>query len=207
MNFICSVNEVVAEHLDPETGRIASGGNFASFNENWEALELTTLELAERLGKSVGVCAWHLQEGKRIANVTGLIKAGLIIVDIDNQADHKDSEGNKVQKQELTPEEALELDICKKYLTLAYYSPSSTKTWPRFRLIFGLQDPVINQDFYKWFTKEIYKQIPGSDVRATTAPHLFYGPRSKDHIFSQPGKFIPTEKIKQALIVHAQQLY
>lgn len=204
MNFICSVNEVVAAHLSPETGKIAPGGNFAAFNENWIACELSTGGLAEKLAKSAGLCAWHLHEGKRKANTTGLIKAGLIIVDIDNQADHKDADGNKVQKQELTPEEALELDICKKYLTLAYYSASSTDSWPRFRLVFGLENPVINQEFYKWFTKEIYKQIPGSDVRATTLPNLFYGPKNKEDIFAEPGRFIPADKIKEALIVHAQ---
>ena len=118
MKFICSINSVVAKHVDATTGKIEAKGNFTSFNENWEALELTTDELSEHLKQKSGLCAWHLHEGKRKANRTGVIKAGLIIVDIDNQADHKDKDGNKVQKQELTVEEALELDICKKYLTV-----------------------------------------------------------------------------------------
>ena len=110
MNFICSVNEVVAKHLHPETGKIAVGGNFSAFNSNWIASELNAEQIAERVGQSHGLCAWHLLNGQRNSKGTGVIKAGLIIVDIDNQADHKDSEGNKVQKQELTVEEALELD-------------------------------------------------------------------------------------------------
>ena len=184
MNFICSVNEVVANYLSPETGKIPLGGNFSAFNDNWQALEVDVDQLEEYLNKSSGLCAWHLYEGKRRRDETGLIKAGLIIVDIDNQADGKNKDGTKIQKQELTPEEALELDICKKYLTLGYYSASSTTEWPRFRLVFGLENPVIESNFYKWFTKEIYKQIPGSDIRATTVPNLFYGPRDELGIFA-----------------------
>ena len=104
MKFICSVNLGVVPHLDPELGKIASGGNFSAFNSGWDACELDTNELGEVLGKQAGLCAWHLQDGKRQKNQTGVIKAGLIIVDIDNQADHKDESGNKVQKQELTVE-------------------------------------------------------------------------------------------------------
>ena len=117
MKFICSVNLGVVPHLHPELGKIADGGNFSAFNSNWDACELTTDELASVLGQQAGLCAWHLQDGKRQRNSTGVIKAGLIIVDIDNQADHKDQDGNKVQKQELTVEQALELDICRKWLS------------------------------------------------------------------------------------------
>ena len=199
MKFICSVNLGVVPHLHPELGKIADGGNFAAFNSGWDSCELATGELAEILGRQAGLCAWHLQDGKRQKNSTGVIQAGLIIVDIDNQADHKDQGGNKVQKQELTVEQALELDICKKYLTLGYYSPSTKDGWPRFRLVFGLEKPVINASFYQWFCKQIYAQIPGSDVRATTVPNLFYGPKNQDAIFAQPGRFIPIEKIDEAV--------
>jgi len=199
MKFICSVNLGVVPHLDPDQGKIATGGNFAAFNTGWDAVETDTTELAKILSKQAGLCAWHLQGGKRQKNSTGVIKAGLIIVDIDNQADHKDEAGNKVQKQELTVEQALELDICKKYLTLGYYSPSTTEGWPRFRLVFGLEATVINPSFYQWFCKQIYAQIPGSDVRATTIPNLFYGPRGPEEIFAQPGRFIPSEKINEAI--------
>lgn len=199
MKFICSVNLGVVPHLHPELGKIADGGNFSAFNSNWDACELTTDELASVLGQQAGLCAWHLQDGKRQRNSTGVIKAGLIIVDIDNQADHKDQDGNKVQKQELTVEQALELDICKKYLTLGYYSPSTREDWPRFRLVFGLETTVINPSFYQWFCKQIYSQIPGSDVRATTVPNLFYGPKNKEAIFATPGKYIPKEKISEAI--------
>ena len=71
----------------------------------------------------------------------------MIIIDIDNQLDGKTEEGEKIQKQELTPTQALELDLCKKYLSSAYYSPSSTAEWPRFRLVFGLEKPILDPDF------------------------------------------------------------
>jgi len=199
MKFICSVNLGVVPHLHPELGKIADGGNFAAFNSGWDSSELATGELADVLSKQAGLCAWHLQNGKRQKNSTGVVQAGLIIVDIDNQADYKDQDGNKVQKQELTVDQALELDICKKYLTLGYYSPSTKEGWPRFRLVFGLEKPVIDAGFYQWFCKQIYAQIPGSDVRATTVPNLFYGPKNRDAIFAKPGRFIPTEKIDEAI--------
>jgi len=199
MKFICSVNLRVVPHLHPELGKIAEGGNFTAFNSGWDASELTTEELAKVLGQQAGLCAWHLLEGRRQRNATGVIKAGLIIIDIDNQADYKDEKGNKVQKQELTIDQALELDICKKYLTLAYYSPSTSVTWPRFRLVFGLEKPTINASFYQWFCKQVYAQIPGSDIRATTVPNLFYGPKNEQAIFAKPGKYIPSDKIDEIL--------
>lgn len=198
MKFICSINEVVAKYVNSKTGKISAGGNFAAFNSNWKACELTTNELKLELEKGYGLCAWHLLDGKRQADSTGVIQAGLIIVDIDNQADHKDKDGNKVQKQELTPEEALDLDICKKYLTLAYHSPSTTKRWPRFRLVFALEKPIFDANFYKFFTQKIYSQIPGSDIRATTVPNLFYGPKPGENVFACPGNFIPAEKQEEA---------
>lgn len=198
MKFICSINEVVAKHVSSKTGKILPGGNFAAFNSNWKPHELTADALQAELENGFGLCAWHLLEGKRQADSTGVIQAGLIIVDIDNQADHKDEHGNKVQKQELTPEQALELEVCKKYLTLAYHSPSTTDEWPRFRLVFGLEKPIFDSNFYKFFTQKIYAQIPGSDIRATTVPNLFYGPKPGKNIFACPGKYIPAQKQEEA---------
>jgi len=90
MKFICSINSVVAEYVDSKTGKITAGGNFTSFNQNWQSSELTVDELAEFAALKCGLCAWHLVDGKRVSNNTGLIKAGLIIIDIDNQADGKE---------------------------------------------------------------------------------------------------------------------
>lgn len=201
MKFICSINKVVAKHVNTKTGKILPGGNFAAFNSNWDACELTTESLKSELEKGYGLCAWHLLDGKRQADSTGVIQAGLIIVDIDNQADYKDEHGNKVQKQELTPQQALELEICKKYLTLAYHSPSTTDTWPRFRLVFALEKPIFDSNFYKFFTQKIYAQIPGSDIRATTVPNLFYGPKPGENVFASPGRYIPAEKQEEAFKV------
>jgi phage/plasmid-associated DNA primase len=198
MKFVCSINSVVAEYVDSKTGKIGAKGNFTAFNQNWEALELGVEELAEFAALKCGLCAWHLVDGKRVSNNTGLIKAGLIIIDIDNQADGKDEHGNKIQKQELTFAEALELDICKKYLSFAYVSPSSTPSWPRFRLVFGLEKEIIDGDFYQWFTRQICKSIPGSDIRATQCPNLFYGTTSPEGILLKTDKFIPANKVDEA---------
>ncbi len=201
MQFICSVNSKVVNALDVATGKIEAGGDFRSFNNNWEPKELDALSIADEVGQQKGLCAWHLLEGKRIKDNTGIVHAGLIIIDIDNQADGKDSEGNKIQKQELTWKQAQELDICKKYLSLAYDSPSNTESWPRFRLVFGLEKPIIDGDFYQWFTRAISKDIPGSDIRATQVPNLFYGSKSALGILTITDKFIPSEKIDEALKV------
>jgi phage/plasmid-associated DNA primase len=203
MNYICSINRKVAAHLDKNTGKIPTGGNFTAFNENWKPVCISVSDLAEEIGKSTGLCAWHLIEGKRQKNNTGLIQAGMIIVDIDNQADGKDQDGNKIQKQELTFAEALDLDICKKYLTLAYDSPSTAPGWPRFRLVFGLEKPIIDPAFYQWFAREICRQIPGFDIRATQCPNLFYGARSAEAILTQTEKFIPASKIDEAYSAYA----
>ena len=108
--FVYSRNTEVKKHLNPRTGKLPTGGNFASFNSNWEPVETEIGDLAVAMSESYGLCAWHLLDGKRVANNTGCIQAGLIIIDIDNQADYKSDQGDKVQEQHLTVEEALELD-------------------------------------------------------------------------------------------------
>jgi len=136
MNFVCSINSAVASALDKRTGKIEQGGNFSAFNYGWVAQSLNATSIASEVTKSHGLCAWHLIDGKREKNNTTPIKAGLIIIDIDNQADHKDEEGNKVQKQELTFQQAQELEICKKYLSLAYNSPSTSKNLAAIQISF-----------------------------------------------------------------------
>ena len=198
MHFICSVNSAVTRALDASTGKIEVGGNFGAFNSDWVAKNITHQEIADEVGKRHGLCAWHLLDGKREKDNTTPIQAGLIIIDIDNQADHKDANGNKVQKQELTWEQAEKLDVCEKYLSVAYKSPSDTDTWPRFRLVFGLEKPITDPDFYQWFVRTIAKDIPGSDKRATQAVNLFYGAKDQQGILCVTNKFIPAQRIDEA---------
>jgi len=198
MDFAFSWNKEVKNYLDPKLGKIAEGGNFAAFNNNWIQGDDDIIKIADLTCQGYGLCAWHLVNGKRVQGGTGCIQAGLIILDIDNQANGKDQNGNKVQQQELTVEEALELDLCKRYLSFAYYSPSTSETWPRFRLVFGLAKPIIDKDFYQWFTRELAKQVPGSDVRATQVPNLFYGTSDPNGLICVTDKYIPAEKIDEA---------
>lgn len=201
MQFYHSRNEEVKKHVNKKTGKISPGGNFKAFNENWLACQDEINAIASCVVEGSGLCAWHLLEGKRSKNETECIKAGLIIIDVDNQLDGKDAEGNKIQKQELDETQSLDLELVKKYCSFAYRSPSYTSTWPRFRLVFGLETPIIDTDFYKWFNLYFSEQIPGSDVRATTVPNLFYGARGttpKQDLFYISENFIPTEKINEA---------
>ncbi|MBM4230425.1 MAG: hypothetical protein FJ184_06700, partial [Gammaproteobacteria bacterium] len=125
MKFYYSRNKEVRNHVNSRTGKISAGGNFKAFNENWEAQTDTVQAIADNVTEGHGLCAWHLNDGKRSRNETGCIKAGLLIIDVDNQADGKDKDGNKIQDQQLDETQALELEICKKYLSFAYYSPSN----------------------------------------------------------------------------------
>ena len=195
--FVYSRNTEVTKHLNPKTGKLPTNGNFTSFNSNWEPVETEIGELALSMGDSHGLCAWHLLDGKRVANNTGCIQAGLIIIDIDNQADYKDDQGNKVHEQHLSVEEALELDICKKYLSLLYLSPSSTKDWERFRLVFALEKPIIDTGFYDAFQHYVAQQIPGHDPRALQVPNLFYGSTNNGVLYTSD-KYIPSDTIVQA---------
>ncbi len=102
MNFICSVNEAVVPYLHEKTGKIEIGGNFSAFNQNWRSVQANAEQIKSCVGAKAGLCAWHLRGGKRTQGSTGVIVAGLIIVDIDNQADGKGPNGEKLQKQELT---------------------------------------------------------------------------------------------------------
>jgi len=203
MRFFCSLNSEVKKYLGA-SGKIPSGGNFKAFNENWVPGESSIKEITAAVCSASGLCAWHLIDGRRSKNDTGAIKAGLIIIDVDNQDDKKDSDGEKVQRQELTPTESITLDLSKKYLSLGYFSPSSTATWPRFRLVFGLEKPIIDPEFFQWFTRFIAEQIPGSDRRATQIVNLFYGanPDEKNSIFYLSENFIPAAKIDEAYLAY-----
>jgi len=198
MRFPFSYNTEVRKHVSSRTGKIPPGGNFTAFNENWIADEKTTDEIAVEVAAGTGLCAWHLVKGKRSKDTTVCIKAGLIIIDIDNQADGKDADGNKIQDQQLDVNQINELELCKKYLSFAYYSPSNAEGWPRFRLVFGLEKPIIDTDFYQWFTRQIAAQIPGSDRRATQVPNLFYGGKSKADLIVTTQSYIPAAKIDEA---------
>lgn len=201
MQFFHSRNEKVKEYVNKKTGKIAPGGNFKSFNENWISCCDTVDVIADRVTDGDGLCAWHLLNGKRDKNGTECIKAGLIIIDVDNQADGKDEDGNKIQKQELDERQALELEEVKKYCSFAYLSPSYAPDWPRFRLVFGLETPIIDTGFYQYLTRVIAARIPGSDIRATTVPNLFYGSKGEDkkaELFYVSDKYIPAEKITEA---------
>ena len=90
MKFQYSRNQAVLKFVNKATGKIAAGGNFKAFNENWEALEGNIENIVDDTLKGYGLCAWHLVDGKRTRNETGCIHAGLIIVDVDNQADNED---------------------------------------------------------------------------------------------------------------------
>jgi len=198
MKFHYSRNKEVRNHVNPRTGKISAGGNFRAFNENWEPQTDTVQAIADNVTQGYGLCAWHLIDGKRSKNETGCVKAGLLIIDVDNQADGKDKDGNKIQDQQLDESQALELDICKKYLSFAYYSPSNEEGWPRFRLVFGLEKEIIDTGFYQWLTREISKQIPGSDIRATQVPNLFYGAKENTKLIYISENYIPASKIDEA---------
>jgi len=198
MRFFFSRNREVRKHVSQRTGKVPPGGNFRAFNENWEALEEPTEVIASEVLQGHGLCAWHILDGKRSKNETGCIKSGLIIVDIDNQADGKDLNGEKIQDQQLTVGQALDLDICKKYLSFSYYSPSHTEGWPRFRLVFGLEKPIIDTQFYQWFTRQVSASIPGSDIRATQVPNLFYGAKEGTPLIYKSENYIPASKIDEA---------
>ena len=64
MQFVCSVNSKVVSALDAVTGKIEAGGDFRSFNNNWEPKELDALGIADEVGLRKGLCAWHLIENK-----------------------------------------------------------------------------------------------------------------------------------------------
>jgi hypothetical protein len=198
MNFFFSCNKEVKKHINPKAGKIAAGGNFTAFNSNWEEKEDDIEAIADLTINGAGLCAWHLIGGKRSKGETNAIKAGLIIIDIDNQADGKDDNGDKIQKQELEVTDLDNLEICQKYLSFAYYSPSSTDNWPRFRLVFGLEQPIIEPGFHRWLTQEIARQIPGSDMRATSTVNLFYGAKNTKDLIRVTDKYIPKEKIQEA---------
>ena len=97
MRFSYSFNEKVREYLNPKTGKISADGNFSAFNDNWIASSDEAKVIAEKIAQGDGLCAAHLIDGKRKKGDTGFIKAGVVIIDIDNQLDGKTADGEKIK--------------------------------------------------------------------------------------------------------------
>ena len=72
MDFFFSINHAVSEYVNPATGKIAAGGNFAAFNNNWLPQEADISAMADAVTtQQAGLCAWHLVEGRRREGSTG----------------------------------------------------------------------------------------------------------------------------------------
>ncbi len=66
-----------------------------------------------------------------------------------------------------------------------YYTFSSTKEYPRFRVIFRLEEPITDITKMKLVLNPINKMIPNADLSCTTVAKIFYGTNNGGEILNE----------------------
>ncbi len=171
----------------------------ADISQGWYATEFTLADLRQHIEYGYTVNRALLQGSKR--EDKAFVSSQLLFVDIDNQV--RAPEG-KIFQQQLTVKEALQLPIVRDHAAYLYYSPSHTKKWPRFRIVWIAPIPIDDPETYKILSLWVNEQIPGGDKAATSITNLFYGAVLNQE-FDPPlycDRTFPLDWIDQAIAWH-----
>lgn len=145
------------------TGKIPPGdARWGRFNDSFVNKELEQIDIVNAIYTGHSYAAWH--SGRRC--VDNFQCAQHIAVDLETGDEHS------------TVEYLTSIDFVRIYGGLVYTTPSHTAADPRARVVFFLDQPIINASAYKAAAGFIYSLFPGSDSSCVDASRFFYG--SKD---------------------------
>lgn len=116
------------------------------------------------------------------------IQQQLFYIDIDN-----DVEGKPI----LNPFEAIE--DCKKKgipVTFHYYSFSSTKEKPKFRLVFVCDEVITDPNMRMQIIKGLLSLFPQADQKCTNANRFYYGTNNHNHSYNPEASFKANKAIE-----------
>lgn len=131
--------------------------------------EVTPQELAEYVGQKGHTMVLGLMNGARGKN--NLIEQHLVALDFDNKEDGKKTEGVFYQ----TVEEALEDDFIKDNASFIYKTFSHSEGWEKFRVVFILDEPLLNNDEVAQTYQLLMDKFPNADKGTKDSSRIFFG--------------------------------
>ena len=132
---------------------------WAEFNDGFDNLTLSPVEMADQIYKGYAFTAWF--DGRRATD--HFILAQHIAVDMDT-------------KDERSSFDALtEHPFVRMYGGLLYTTPSHTEQEPRARVLFFLDAPIEDADGYKEAIRFVTAQFDGADLACVDSARFLYG--------------------------------
>lgn len=131
--------------------------------------EVTPQELAEYVGKKGHTMVLGLMNGRRTKN--NLIEQQIVALDFDNKEDGKKTEGIFYQTIEAT----LEDDFIKENASFIYKTFSHSDDWEKFRVVFILDEPLLNNDEVAQTYQLLMDKFPNADKGTKDSSRIFFG--------------------------------
>lgn len=131
--------------------------------------EVTPQELAEYVGQKGHTMVLGLMNGARGKN--NLIEQHLVALDFDNKEDGKKTEGIFYQ----TIEETLEDEFIKDNASFIYKTFSHSEDWEKFRVVFILDEPLLNNDEVAQTYQLLMDKFPNADKGTKDSSRIFFG--------------------------------
>ena len=132
-------------------------GDTRSFAEGWENCELTPGELAEFISNGVAYCA-ELHGPRRGSNFSA---TGFLSVDIDGSRRLVD---------------AVHDPFINQHATIIYTTRNHTEEENRFRIVFALEEPIVDANEMRLATRSLALRL-GGDPAVADPSRLFFGNR------------------------------
>lgn len=154
----------------------ATSAVLAANNGTFVNIDLTAVQLAQRIQSGHAFCAQHKDMWRKQTN---FIAAGFLAVDIDH--------GLSVQN-------ALDDDFVQRYACILYTTASHTEDFPRFRIVFELEvaitDPVKMKNAFTGLIQRF-----GGDAACKDSCHMFYGSTASTPVII--GKILPDQQVDE----------
>ncbi len=127
----------------------------------YDNVDIEQGELADYINLGYAFCAQHKDKHRKSSHFT---QSGVLAVDIDD--------GMAVQ-------DAIDNDFVKNYGAILYTTQSHTEDFPRFRIVFELENPITSMENMKNAYRGIIKKF-GGDPSCKDACRQFYGSKNSN---------------------------
>lgn len=141
-------------------GKLPAGDSrWVQLNDSFVNQELEAIDIANAIYTGHAYAAWH--SGRR--KDENFVCAQHIAVDMDSHDERS------------TVDYIASMEFVQIYGGLIHTTPSHTKDDPRARVIFFLDQPIINASGYEAAIRFVYELFPGADKACIDSSRFFYG--------------------------------
>lgn len=152
------------KHKPKDSGRIN--------NEITEAVsEVTPRELAKLVGQEGRTAVLATMNGKRSKN--NMEQQQVLMLDFDNKDDNTKKKTTGIFYHSI--EQTLEDEFIKENASFIYKTFSHTDTWERFRVVFVLDEPLVNNEEVKSAYQYLMDKYPNADKATKDSSRIFFG--------------------------------